>query len=271
MQTVRLTREIRFFLSATEPPKSAGPVLNSWSGWPASASVAPFLSLQCTLEGGVDPRTDYVCNVKEVDAILRQHAVCDIWDQLRDSFDSLSPSNLLTHFWQAVAPHVPQGTGLYELQLSVSPFLSFRLNQASFPMIYASQQFEFSASHRLHNLSLSNEENRQLYGKCNNPHGHGHNYVVEVSVELPPAQAHAYSSTQTEQVVKAKVIDRLDHRHLNIEVPPFDRLNPTVENIAVTIWEWLVGEFPAPTRLSRVRVYETPKTWADYWGEGERK
>jgi 6-pyruvoyltetrahydropterin/6-carboxytetrahydropterin synthase len=62
------------------------------------------------------------------------------------------------------------------------------------------------------------------------------------------------------------VIDRLDHRYLNVEVPPFDRLNPTVEHIAVTVWQWLSGQFPGESRLENVRVYETPKTWADFAG-----
>ena len=263
---VKLTREIRFFLSADCTPQAAGPVLNSWSGWPTGIALAPFLSLQCTLQGPIDPRTDYVCNVKQVDAILREHAISEVWTKLGDARMSITPTTLLKEFWHSTAAHIPAGTKLDELRLCVSPFLSISLNHARFPMIQASQQFEFSASHRLHNLSLNDEENRRLYGKCNNPHGHGHNYVLEVSLELAPEKAQNYSTVQTEQIVKSRVVDRLDHRHLNLEVAPFDRLNPTVENIALTIWDWLVGEFPAACRLARVRVYETPKTWADYCG-----
>lgn len=133
-------------------------------------------------------------------------------------------------------------------------------------MVRISQQFEFSASHRLHNHALSDEENQRLYGKCNNPHGHGHNYVLELAVEMPEGDAAQYSTCATEQIVKTKIIDRLDHKHLNLEVPPFDRLNPTVENIAVTIWGWLADDFRGGCRMARVRVYETPKTWADFSG-----
>ena len=263
---VRLTREIRFYLSADCAPQVAGPVLNSWSGWPSGIAVAPFLSLQCTLQGPIDPRTDYVCNVKHVDAILRQHAISEVWTKISATPSTTTPAILLHEFWRSTTAHIPAGTTLNELRLRVSPYLSFSLNQASLPMIQASQQFEFSAAHRLHNLSLSDAENRTLYGKCNNPHGHGHNYVLEVSLELSPERAQDYSTSPTEQIVKSKVVDRLDHRNLNLEVPPFDRLNPTVENIAVTIWDWLVGDFAPPCRLARVRVYETPKTWADYSG-----
>ncbi len=265
--TIQLTRELRFFLLADGAVADAGKVLNSWSGWPTGVSIAPFLSLRCTLQGPIDPRTDYVCNVKLVDEILREHAIVPAWSRWGSAPNDPTPSQLLAEIWRQIVPKVPRGTQLAELQLCVSPFASYSISKSSFPMILATQQFEFSASHRLHNHSLSDDENRTLYGKCNNPNGHGHNYVLEISLQLSPARAQNYSTTQTEQIVKAKIIDRLDHRHLNLEVPPFDRLNPTVENIAVTIWEWLVGEFAPPCQLDRVRVYETPKTWADYRGE----
>jgi 6-pyruvoyltetrahydropterin/6-carboxytetrahydropterin synthase len=263
---VQLTREIRFFLPRDVRAESCPPVLNSWSGWPIGVAVSPFLGLQCTLEGPIDPRTDYVCNVKQVDALLRAHVVAPIWARAIESGGYPPPAALLEECWRLTEPHVPAGTVLHGMRLCVSPFLSFFFQRSGDPMIQVSQQFEFSASHRLHNTQLNDEENRQLYGKCNNPHGHGHNYVLEISLEIGPEDAATYSTTTTEEYVKRTIIDRLDHRHLNIEVPPFDRLNPTVENIAVTIWEWLAADFPAATRLSRVRVYETPKTWADYSG-----
>jgi 6-pyruvoyltetrahydropterin/6-carboxytetrahydropterin synthase len=263
---VELTRELRFFLPQRggEPPQS--PILNSWAAWPTSSDLAPFLALRCTIRGPIDPRTDYVCNIKHVDRLLRERAILPAWSEPEPGNEPRTPMQLLQSFWQRIVEHVPRGTTLSRLQLCVSPFLSFTIEEESHPMIYASQQFEFSASHQLHHDGLSDEENKQLYGKCTNPHGHGHNYVLEVTLEMAPEHAAKYGTTQTEQIVKSKVIDRLDHRHLNLEVPPFDRLNPTVENIAHTIWGWLEPEFRSPTRLSRVRVYETPKTWADYCG-----
>lgn len=265
-RTIQLTRELRFFFPSDRSLAQAGAVLNSWAGWPTGVAIAPFFSLRCTLRGPIDSRTDYLCNVKVVDQLLREHAIRPAWIRWGTTPDRLTPAELLSEFWQQTAAHTPAGTELRDLQLCISPFASFSICHASFPMILANQQFEFSASHRLHNHSLSQEENRALYGKCNNPHGHGHNYVLEVSLELSAERARDYSSMKTEQIVKTKIIDRLDHRHLNLEVPPFDRLNPTVENIAVTIWHWLVDEFATPLRLARVRVYETPKTWADYSG-----
>lgn len=263
---VQLTREIRFHLPLDESRPLAAPVLNSWSGWPTAVSLAPFLCLRCTLDGPIDPHTDYVCNVKEVDGWLRCDALTPLITEHQSHGGPPTPSQLLFEIWPRTVARVPSGLVLEKLQLLVSPFLSLELSRARYPMVRVSQQFEFSASHRLHNHDLSDEENRRLYGKCNNPHGHGHNYILEVSLELDAAHAQTYSTLAAEQVVKSNIIDRLDHRHLNLEVPPFDRLNPTVENIAVTIWEWLVDAFPPPLRLAQVRVYETPKTWADYCG-----
>ncbi len=129
-------------------------------------------------------------------------------------------------------------------------------------MITLTQQFEFSAAHRLHSARLSDDDNRRVFGKCNNPHGHGHNYILDVSLQTPED----YPLALMESTVKESVIDRLDHKHLNKDVELFRSLNPTVENIAVVIWELLEGRFGAAT-LTGVRLYETPKTWVDVSAE----
>lgn len=131
-------------------------------------------------------------------------------------------------------------------------------------MIRWTQQFEFSAAHRLHSTRLDAEENHQLFGKCNNPAGHGHNYVVEVTIESGGngRPAAPFSPAAFEQQVRETVIDRLDHKHLNHDVAEFAALNPSVENIAAVIFGWLSGA-GGGFSLQNVRVYETPKTWAD--------
>ena len=134
-------------------------------------------------------------------------------------------------------------------------------------MILLTQQFEFSAAHRLHNPEFSDEKNRELFGKCNNPHGHGHNYLVDVTVGIDEEDngKSSYWLSVLEATVRKQVIDRVDHRNLNVEIAEFATLNPTVENIAVVVWNWLIGG-ACPGTLRNVRVYETPKTWADYSG-----
>ncbi|MBP7936663.1 MAG: 6-carboxytetrahydropterin synthase [Phycisphaerae bacterium] len=134
-------------------------------------------------------------------------------------------------------------------------------------MVDIQQSFEFSAAHRLHCATMSDEENRRVFGKCNNPNGHGHNYGLEVMVtgEPDPSTGVLLPIESLEDIVKQRVIDRLDHKHLNRDCPEFAAVNPSVENIARTIWGLLEGRM-GPARLKRVRVWETPKTCAEYEG-----
>ena len=138
-------------------------------------------------------------------------------------------------------------------------------------MTRLSQRFEFSASHRLHNPALPDDVNRRTYGKCNNPHGHGHNYEVQVTLAGTPADDTGLliDVPEFEQTVARTVIDRLDHKNLNVEVPEFRNLIPSVENISRVIYHLLKPKLETGrTRLASVTVWETPKTWCEY-SEGE--
>ena len=137
-------------------------------------------------------------------------------------------------------------------------------------MIEMTQQFEFSAAHRLHCDSLTEKENRETFGKCNNPNGHGHNYVVDVTIgnEVNPQGMMEGVATHLhdfEAIVKKEIIDRLDHKHLNRDVDYFANVNPSVENIAIAIYRWLEQKLDA--KLVAIKVFETPKTWAEYRGD----
>lgn len=133
-------------------------------------------------------------------------------------------------------------------------------------MIRLSQKFEFSASHRLHNPTLSDEKNQSLFGKCNNPHGHGHNYVLQVTVAgLPDNSGHLIDIPKFEQVVASTVVEPFDHRYLNLEIPEFSELIPTVENIAMVIFRLLKPKIEAMrVKLAGVTLWETTKTWCEY-------
>lgn len=133
-------------------------------------------------------------------------------------------------------------------------------------MVRFSQKFEFSAAHRLHNPALGPAENAALFGKCNNPHGHGHNYELEVTLRGPPdAGGQLMPVHILEEIVMSSVIQKFDHKFLNVEVPEFAQLNPTVENIAKTIYDLLRPRLrQAQAELASVTVWETPKTWCEY-------
>ena len=134
-------------------------------------------------------------------------------------------------------------------------------------MVRLSQRFEFSASHRLHNPQLSDDENRRKFGKCNNPHGHGHNYEVQVTLAGEPDQSAGVliDVPAMERIVSRTVIDRFDHKNLNVETEEFHDLIPSVENIAMVIFRMLKPQFEQQrARLASVTVWETPKTWCEY-------
>lgn len=132
------------------------------------------------------------------------------------------------------------------------------------------RKVEFSASHVCRNPALSDEENRQVFGLAANPHGHGHNYVLEVSVEgrPDPVTGMVLDLKELKDVLQREVVEPYDHRFLNYEVPPFDRVIPTAENIARDIWRRVESSLCADgRRLRRVRLYETPDLYVDYLGE----
>jgi 6-pyruvoyltetrahydropterin/6-carboxytetrahydropterin synthase len=132
---------------------------------------------------------------------------------------------------------------------------------------YFGRRYMLSASHRLHAPSLSAEENRATYGKCNNPHGHGHNYVVEVLVggEVDAETGMVVNMATLDAVVSAKVLDRFDHTNLNLD-PYFKNRVPTTENLCRAVFELLDG-LVAPAKLVRVRVEETENNFFEYCGK----
>jgi 6-pyruvoyltetrahydropterin/6-carboxytetrahydropterin synthase len=129
------------------------------------------------------------------------------------------------------------------------------------------RRYRFSASHRLHSSKLSEEENRRVYGKCNNPHGHGHNYVVEVSVSgtVDPATGMIANLADLDSFVEREVIEPFDHKSLNEDVAEFRENVPTTENVCKEIYQRL-KHFPK-AKLERVRVEETGNNTFEYAGE----
>jgi 6-pyruvoyltetrahydropterin/6-carboxytetrahydropterin synthase len=129
---------------------------------------------------------------------------------------------------------------------------------------------EFSASHVCSNPAWSEAENRAVYGMAANPNGHGHNYVVEVTVEgeTDPVTGMVFDLRELKQVLNEEVIEPMDHRFLNREVTPFDRVAPTAENVALEIWRRLKPRIDRGNiRLHNVRLYETADLYVDCRGE----
>lgn len=134
-------------------------------------------------------------------------------------------------------------------------------------MVSLTRKAEFSSAHFYRNDSWSPEENERVFGKCSNRNGHGHNYTLEVTVagEIDPVSGFVVDLKEMKEILEREVVSVYDHRHLNLEVPEFRHRQPTVENIAVSVWERLEGKIPH-ARLERVRVHETADLFADYYG-----
>jgi 6-pyruvoyltetrahydropterin/6-carboxytetrahydropterin synthase len=128
---------------------------------------------------------------------------------------------------------------------------------------------EFSASHVCCQPSLTPERNRELYGAAANPSGHGHNYVLEVTLEgdPDPVTGMIFDLKKLKEIIQQAVVEPMDHRFLNYEVPPFNKVVPTAENVAVEIWDRLQRHFnDQSARLRNIRLYETEDLYVDYAG-----
>jgi 6-pyruvoyltetrahydropterin/6-carboxytetrahydropterin synthase len=136
-------------------------------------------------------------------------------------------------------------------------------------MILLTRKADFSAAHFYWNPTLTEEENHLIFGKCANRQGHGHNYTLEVTVagEIDPVSGFVVDLKLLKDILEREVVSVYDHRHLNHEVPEFADTIPTTENIAIAIWRRLESKIPG-AKLHRVRVYETPDLFADYFGDG---
>jgi len=135
-------------------------------------------------------------------------------------------------------------------------------------MIYLTRKAEFAASHYYHNPEFTPEENQRVFGKCSNLNGHGHNYTLEVTVkgEVNPRTGFVVDLKDLKDIMNREVVDAMDHRHLNKEVPEFANQIPTTENLAIVIWKRLQSRLQV-AKLHRVRVYESHDLFADFYGE----
>lgn len=258
----RLTREVRFAVNDSPDPQLGAAPTNGYGGFPSLTGFGPYLSLAVTLSGPLDPVSNYLLNIKQIDATLRDRAIPVVAAAVRSG--GTTPAQTIARLYQKLEAWPP--LSLEELKLNLSPFLAISARASERPMIRLSQKFEFSATHRLHNPKATEEENRHIFGKCNNPHGHGHNYEVQVTLSGQPGPSGLLIDVpQFERIVAATVIDRFDHKNLNLEVPEFRELIPTVENIAMTAYRLLKPKFEAAqTKLASVTIWETPKTWCEY-------
>jgi 6-pyruvoyltetrahydropterin/6-carboxytetrahydropterin synthase len=223
-------------------------------------------TLDVTIAGAPDPVTGMVMNMTDLKAIVG--TVLEQFDHMYLNEDTPffkeripTTENIVRVLWGLIAPRMPAGVALVRLRLYEMSDLWAEYageDEASFARSYV-----FSAAHRLHAPQLSDEQNRAIYGKCNNPNGHGHNYTLEVTVRGPidDATGMAIDMVEMDRAVRS-VLDRLDHKHLDREVPGFAMRTSTGENIVIYLWEELARRFEG--RLAHLKLWETNKNIFEY-------
>ncbi|MGA8265327.1 MAG: 6-carboxytetrahydropterin synthase [Ignavibacteriaceae bacterium] len=135
-------------------------------------------------------------------------------------------------------------------------------------MIYVTRRATFNAAHRVFNPNLSDEENSKIFGKCSNPNWHGHNYILEVVVagEINPETGYLIDLKDLKEIINEYVIEKVDHKNLNLEVDFMKGIQPSAENITIQIWKQLEKKIPSG-KLYSVKLYETENNYFEYRGE----
>jgi 6-pyruvoyltetrahydropterin/6-carboxytetrahydropterin synthase len=228
------------------------------------------LHIRCT--GAAAAAMGYLIDIKEVDRAARS-AVIPLIQEAAHTRPLTDPAQLLPDLCRALIAALPSAASL---RWNLSPYYSVEMTTREATAASATallrQKFDFSASHRLHNPALSDEENRRAFGKCNHPSGHGHNYQLEVCVAVPagPGAPDGFSLDALERLTDRVIIQRFDHKYLNQDTEEFrtgSGVNPTVENIAKVCYDLLA---PAIVRegntaaLRSVTVWETDRTSCTY-------
>lgn len=269
--TVYLRRRATFSAGFNQPP-------------PGETGRGHDYLVELTVGGRIDPATGMVVNIKDVDAVLKAQVVGPLHGKLLDQdiprFRDTppTPENLIEFVWAQCVSALPPEGRLVRVTLWPTPSLKAELSRMPLeletPLLFVTRTYDFSSSHRLHSPALSEAENAEIFGKCNWENGHGHNYEVEVTLTGVPGlhTGQLWDGACLDRVVKEQVLDPYDHKHLNYDVPEFRELNPTSENLTITIWNnlshRLCREPLGGARLYRVAVRETARNYFEYYGEG---
>lgn len=231
--------------------------------WASPFNHGHNYELWVSADGPVDDATGMVVNIKWIDDLLQERIVAR-FDQrsLNDEVPELAgkPPCLETLLQHIAAEFggggLPGGVGLKAVKLVETPLLygEWDMGQLSLTRVY-----EFAAAHRLAVPSMGEEENWRLFGKCHNPNGHGHNYVLEVTVtgEPDPSTGFLTDIDSMDETVHLEVIDRYDHKNLDLDIPELRGKNTTSEVVAGAIFDRLKDK--VKPRLQRIRLYETAR------------
>ncbi|MEM0983828.1 MAG: 6-carboxytetrahydropterin synthase [Planctomycetota bacterium] len=236
--------------------------VNGYGGKPAMAGLGRYYEFEVACAGEPDPATGYLINIKDIDDTVRG-VLPDTVSKWIAEGDPRPPTAVCAQLRSSVAGAL-EPVRLVSLRWGFSPTFSIEVDDMTTTAILR-QRFDFAAAHRLHVPDLSDEDNRSMFGKCNNPNGHGHNYQVEPAVRVPLDGS--LTLDRLERLTDETVIERFDHKHLNEDTAEFgpDGVNPSVENIARVCYELLAPVIEdAGGTLESMTVWETDRTCCAY-------
>jgi 6-pyruvoyltetrahydropterin/6-carboxytetrahydropterin synthase len=240
---------------------------NTFAGHPPLTAVGVFYELLVRIRGEPDPATGYLLNISAIDRAVRARAVPIVTDAVRRA-PGRDAAAVLHDVVRALRSELKER--LFSVRWTLTPYYSLTMRTDAMSRVMLSQSFDFAAAHRLHCPAMSDEENRAVFGRCNNPNGHGHNYRLQVDASTPldPAAGDGGGRLMLpalEKIVDETVIRRFDHTHLNLDTVEFAAINPSVENIARVCHGLLAGPIAAAgARLERITVWETDRTSCTY-------
>jgi 6-pyruvoyltetrahydropterin/6-carboxytetrahydropterin synthase len=264
---LELCRLLRFSVSfdRAEATSTSQPRHNSFAGWPSFATLAAYYELQVCCAGNPDPKTGYLINISRIDDIVREHGIPLIRAACHEQ-PSAGPGPVLPRLLATLQSKFE--APITSIRWQLTPYHWVAMSAQAPDRIALAQQFMFSAAHRLNVSEFDQARNREIFGKCNNHNGHGHNYRVEVVVSIPANQdssAESFSLADLERIVDLHVIQRFDHKHLNLDTSEFASVNPSVENITLACHRLLQAPLAnAGAELEHVTVWETDKTSCTY-------
>lgn len=133
------------------------------------------------------------------------------------------------------------------------------------PKVSVFRKEHFNAAHRLHNPDWTVEKNERVFGKCNNPNWHGHNYelIVRLTGEVDPETGYVYDMKLLSDIIKENILNRFDHKNLNLDIEEFKHLNPTAENIVRVIYDLLRDKIEEKYEM-KITLYETERNFVEY-------
>lgn len=255
---------------AAPQPHSALNAVSLRSGHILRDGLGVYCACTVSVDGAPDPVSGYVISIGEIDAAVRRELPRLIRRALwPDSGTTAKSAGDPIAIVRALAERLSATLArpVAALSLHVNPFDSLSWEAHMPDTVLLTAQIECAAAHRLHAKDLDAAANRALFGKCNNPNGHGHNYRVEATVAVSLSDPSRMGMVRLAQILAEHVERRIDHRHLNLDVPEFANTIPSVEHIAAACRGWLEEPVRAAGgRLVRVTVWETEKTSATVEG-----